>query len=377
MDGGQADINRLAKPAGSVENDTQPTKAGLKFRSAALPGVISSAPLHAPWEGRMAIHIRRREFIATLGGATAAWTLAARTQQPKVPTIGALVIGNIDPEQFWREFRQGLRDLGYVEGQNIRFEFRSAEGHLDRLPELAAELVHLKVDIIVTWFTPTALAAKQATHEIPIVMAETGDPIGTGLVASLPRPGGNVTGMASVAAELAGKSVQLIRDMLPSARRVTALANATDPFSKPFLEQIKLGGEATGTTINVVGVSNTEEFESAFAGMEQDRPDAVIVQPSLPTKRAAELAVKHRVPAVSVPRWFAEEGGLMSYSAKYDELFRKAAVYVDKILKGTRPADLPVEQPTHFELVINLKTARALGLEISPTLLARADEVIE
>jgi putative tryptophan/tyrosine transport system substrate-binding protein len=225
----------------------------------------------------MAIRIRRREFIATLGG-TAAWTLAVRAQQPKVPTIGALVIGNINPEQFWWEFRQGLRDLGYVEGQNIRFEFRSAEGHLDRLPELAAELVHLKVDIIVTWFTPTALAAKQATHEIPIVMAETGDPIGTGLVASLPRPGGNVTGMASVAAELAGKSVQLIRDMLPSARRVTALANATDPFSKPFLEQIKLGGEATGTTINVIGVSNTEEFESAFAGMEQDRPDAVIVQ---------------------------------------------------------------------------------------------------
>jgi putative tryptophan/tyrosine transport system substrate-binding protein len=324
----------------------------------------------------MASHIGRRQFFATLGGA-AAWPFAARAQQPKVPTIGALVIGNINPEQFWREFRQGLRDLGYVEGQNIRFEFRSAEGHLDRLPELAAELVHLKVDIIVTWFTPTALAAKQATHEIPIVMAETGDPIGTGLVASLPRPGGNVTGMASVAAELAGKSVQLIRDMLPSARRVTALANATDPFSKPFLEQIKLGGEATGTTINVIGVSNTEEFESAFAGMEQDRPDAVIVQPSLPSKRAAELALKHRVPAVSVPRWFAEEGGLMSYSAKYDELFRKAAVYVDKILKGTQPADLPVEQPTHFELIINLKTARALGLEIPPTLLGRAEEVIE
>src|SRR6476646_160305 len=286
----------------------------------------------------MAMYIRRRELIATLGGAVVAWPLAARAQQPKMPTIGALVIGNINPEQFWREFRQGLRDLGYVEGQNIRFEFRSAEGHLDRLPELAAELVRLKVNIIVTWFTPTALAAKQATHEIPIVMAETGDPIGTGLVASLPRPGGNVTGIASVTAELAGKSVQLIRDMLPSARRVTALANATDPFSKPFLEQIKLGGEDTGTTINVVGVSNTEEVESAFAGMEQDRPDAVIVQPSLPTKRAAELAVKHRVPAVSVPRWFAEEGGLMSYSAKYDELFRKAAVYVDKILKGTRPA---------------------------------------
>src|SRR6516162_8684702 len=329
-----------------------------------------------PREGRMAIHIRRREFIVTVGGAVA-WPVGARAQQPKVRTIGALVIGNIDPEPFWREFRQGLRDLGYVEGQNIRFEFRSAEGHLDRLPELAAELVRLKVDVIVTWFTPTALARKQATREIPIVMAETGDPIGTGLVASLPRPGGNVTGMASVTAELAGKCVQLIRDMLPSARRVTALANATDPFSKPFLEQIKLGGEATGTTINPVSISNSEEFETAFAAMEKDRPDAIIVQPSLPTKRAAELALKHRVPAVSVPRWFVEEGGLMSYSAIYFELFRKAAVYVDKILKGAQPADLPVEQPTHFELVINMKTAKALGLTVPAAFLARADEVIE
>ena len=258
--------------------------------------------------------MRRREFIGLLGGAAAVRPLAAHAQQPKMPTVGALVIGNINPEQFWREFRQGLSDLGYVEGQNIRFEFRSAEGHLDRLPELAAELVRLKIDIIVTWFTPTALAAKQATLEIPIVMAETGDPVGTGLVASLPRPGGNVTGIASATAELAGKSVQLIRDMLPWARRVTALANATDPFSKPFLEQIKLGGEATGTTINPVRISSSEELETAFASMEKDRPDAVIVQPSLSSKRAAELALKHHIPAVSVPRWFAEEqGGLMSY----------------------------------------------------------------
>ncbi len=279
----------------------------------------------------MASYIARRKFLATLLGGAAAWPLAARAQQPKVPTIGALVIGNISPEEFWREFRQGLRDLGYIEGQNIRFEFRSAEGQIDRLPELAAELVRLKVDVIVTWFTPTAVAAKQATREIPIVMAETGDPIGTGLVMSLPRPGGNVTGIASVTAELAGKSVQLIRDMLPSARRVTALANATDPFSKPFLEQIQLGGEATGTG----------------------------------------------VPAVSVPRWFVDEGGLMSYSAIYADLFRKAAVYVDKILKGAQPADLPVEQPTRFQLVINMKTAKALGITVPATLLARADEVIE
>src|SRR5215213_12013805 len=172
--------------------------------------------------------MRRREFIGLLGANTAMLPMAVYAQ-PKMPTIGALVIGNISPEQFWREFRQGLRDLGYIDGQNIRFEFRSAEGHLDRLPELAAELVRLKVDVFVTWFTPTALAAKQATREIPIVMAETGDPVGTGLVASLSRPGGNVTGIASATAELAGKSVELIRDMLPWARRVTALANATDP----------------------------------------------------------------------------------------------------------------------------------------------------
>ena len=321
--------------------------------------------------------LKRREFLTLLGGAAAAWPLATRAQQPKVPTIGALVIGNISPEEFWREFRQGLRDLGYIEGQNIRFEFRSAEGHLDRLPELAAELVRLKVDIIVTWFTPTALAAKQATREIPIVMAETGDPIGTGLVASLPRPGGNVTGIASVTAELAGKSVQLIRDMLPSARRVTVLVNATDPFSKPFLEQIELGGKATGTAIHPIKISSSEEFETAFAAMEKDRPDAVIVQPSLPTKRAAELALQQRLPAFSVPRWFAEQGGLMSYSAIYADLFRKTAVYVDKILKGAQPADLPVEQPTRFQLVINMKTAKALGLTVPAALLARADELIE
>src|SRR6201982_430013 len=217
-----------------------------------------------------------------------------RAQQANVTTIGALGIGHISPGELWREFREGLRDLGYIEGQNIRFEFRSAEGQIDRLPELAAELVRFKVDVIVTWLPPPAVAAKQATREIPIVMAETGDPIGTGLVMSLPRPGGNVTGIAAVTAELAGKSVQLIRDMLPSARRVTALVNATDPFSKPFLEQIQLGGEATGTAINPIRISNNEEFESAFAAMDRDRPDAIIVQARPPAKRAAELALQHR-----------------------------------------------------------------------------------
>jgi putative ABC transport system substrate-binding protein len=324
----------------------------------------------------MPVTIGRRELVTALG-SVAVWPRVARAQQPKVPTIGALVIGNADPEEFWRVFRQGLRDLGYVEGQNIRFEFRSAEGQINRLPELAAELVRLKVDIIVTWFTPTTQAAKQATREIPIVMADAGDPVGMGLVASLPRPGGNVTGIAGMTAELSGKCIGLIREMLPAARRVTALANATDPFSKPFLEQVQLAGEASGTTINPVRISSSEEFEGAFAAMEKERPDAVIVQPSLPSKRAAELALKHRVPAVSVPRWFAEEGGLMSYSARFADLYRKAAVYVDKILKGARPADLPVEQPTIFELVINLKTAKALGLTVPHVLLVRADKLIE
>jgi putative tryptophan/tyrosine transport system substrate-binding protein len=324
------------------------------------------------------VNLRRREFTALLGAAAAAWPMAAGTQQAaKVPTVGVLVIGNIDPAEFWRLFRQGLRDLGYVEGQTIRFEFRSAEGQVDRLPELATELVRLKVDIIVTWFTPTAQAAKQATREIPIVMADAGDPVGTGLIESLSRPSGNVTGIAAITAELAGKCIELIREMLPSARRVAALINVPDPFSKPFLERIQRGGEATGTIIEPIRISSREEFEAAFVQMEKTPPDAVIVQPSLPGKRATELALKYRVPAVSVPRWFAEEGGLMAYSPRFPELFYQAAVYVDKILRGAKPADLPVVQPTKFELVINLKTARALGVIIPPSLLARADVVIE
>jgi putative tryptophan/tyrosine transport system substrate-binding protein len=323
------------------------------------------------------LNMRRREFITLLGGA-AAWPTAARAQRAaKVPIIGVLVIGNIDPAEFWRLFRQGLRDLGYVEGQTIRFEFRSAEGQVDRLPELATELVRLNVDIIVTWFTPPAQVAKQATREIPIVMADAGDPVGTGLIASLSRPGGNVTGIAAATAELAGKCIELIRDMLPSARRVAALINVPDPFSKPFLERIQRGGEATGITIEPIKISSREEFEAAFAEMEKKPPDAVIVQPSLPGKRATELALKYRVPAVSVPRWFAEQGGLMSYSPRFPELFYQAAVYVDKILRGAKPADLPVVQPTKFELIINIKTAKLLGLTIPESFLLRVDEVID
>jgi putative tryptophan/tyrosine transport system substrate-binding protein len=321
--------------------------------------------------------MKRRQFITLLGGAAATWPLAARAQQPKVPTIGVLVVGSPGSEQFWRLFREGMRELGYVEGQSIRFEFRSDEGQASRLPELAAELVRLKVDIIVTWFTAAAHAAKQATREIPVVIAQAGNPVETGLVESLARPGGNVTGMSSVGAELAGKSVELIRELLPSARRVAALANASDPFSRPFLEQIRLGGQATGVTIDAIMIRGAEELEAAFPAMEQKRPDAIIVQASLPTKRVAELALRYRIPTVAVVRGFVEVGGLMTYSAAEADMYRHAAVYVDKILKGAKPADLPVEQPTKFELVISLKTAKALGLSVPQSLLVRADKVFE
>jgi putative ABC transport system substrate-binding protein len=321
--------------------------------------------------------VRRRDLFALLGTAPAFWPLGGAAQQPKMPTIGVLVVGSPGSQQFWQLFREDLRALGYVEGQNIRFEFRSDEGQASRLPELAAELVHLKVDLIVAWFTPAALAAKQATHETPIVMAFAGNPVETGLVQSLARPGGNVTGLSAVGAELAGKSVELIREMIPTARRVAVMVAAPTPFAKPFLEQIRLGGAATGTTIDAIMIHNSAEIEAAFPTMEIERPDALIVQPVLWTARVAELTLKHRIPAVSNNRAVVENGGLMGYWADEADAYRRAAVFVDKILKGAKPADLPVEQPTRFELVINMKTAKALGLTIPPAFLARADEVIE
>jgi putative ABC transport system substrate-binding protein len=321
--------------------------------------------------------VKRRQFIRLIGGAAVGWPLAARAQQPKVSTVGVLVVGAPGSEQFWRLFREGMRELGYIEGQNIRFEFRSDEGKISHLPELAAELVRLKVDVIVTWFTPAARAAKEATREIPVVIALAGNPVENGLVESLARPGGNVTGMSIVGAELASKGVELIRELLPSARRVSALANAPDPFSGPFLEQIRLGGQAAGVTIDAVMIRGAEELEAAFSAMEQNRPDAMIVQASLPAKRVAELALRYRIPTVGIIRAFVEEGGLMTFTAAEADLYRHAAMYVDKILKGAKPADLPVEQPTKFELIINLKTAKALGLTVPPSLLGRADQVIE
>ena len=320
--------------------------------------------------------MRRREFIAGAAGAAALQPLAVRAQRRRVPTIGVLVVGSPASERFWRLFREDIRKLGYVEGRNVRYEFRSDEGHSSRLPALAAELVRLKVDLIVAWFTPAALAARRATRDIPIVMALVGNPVETGLVQSLARPGGNVTGMAAIGAELAGKCVDLVRELVPSARRIAALANVPDPFSKPFLQHIEGNGAAARVTIEPVMIHSSAELDAAFAAMEKERPNAIIVQPSLPIRRVAELAVRHRIPAVSFIRDFADQGGLLSYGSEEADAYRKAAVYVDKILKGAKPADLPIQEPTKFELVINRKTAKALGLTIPPSLLARADEDI-
>ena len=321
--------------------------------------------------------MRRREFTTLLGGAMVAWPLAVRAQQPKVVTIGVLVRAAPGWQRFWQLFPAALRNLGYVDGKNIRFEFRSDQGQMSQLPELAAELVRLKVNVIVTWFTAATIAAKRATHEIPIICAACGDMAETGLVDSLDRPGGNVTGNSTMNAELTGKMVELIREMVPSAQRVAALANAPDPFSKPFLEQIHLAGKATGTAIDPIMIHSVEELDGAFSAMERSRPAGVIVQPRLATKQVAELALSYRIPALCAWRDFANDGGLAAYIAAEGEMYRRAAVFVDKILKGTKPADLPVELPTKFELLLNRNTAKALGLELPASILLRADEVIE
>lgn len=318
--------------------------------------------------------MKRRDLIFILAGPAAFRSFAGFADEAKIINIGVLAVEAPGSERFWQMFREDLRELGYVEGQNVRFLFR--QGRVRQLPGLAAELVRLNVDLIVTWFTPAALAAKQATSTIPIVMAVAANPVETGLVASLARPGGNVTGISGVAAESAGKCVELIREMLPSARRIAVLANAPDPFSKPMLEEIRRAGKATGTTIEPFMIHTAGELDAAFPAMKKEEADAVIVQPSLPPKHIVDLALKYRIPAVSFVRGIVDGGALMSYGADLADAYRRAAGFVDRILKGTKPADLPVEQPVKFELVINLKTANALGLTIPPLFLARADEII-
>jgi len=319
--------------------------------------------------------MRRRDFIVVFAGSVAAWPFAVNAQQTKPAKLGVLLVEKREP--FSRVFSEGLREFGYVDGQNMQIEYRSADGKLDRLPALAAELVDLKVDIIVASETPAVQAAKRATAQIPIVMAPSGDPVGTGLISSLSRPGGNVTGLSAATAELAGKSLELIREMIPGARRVAALADPANAFTKSFLAQVHASAKAAGLEIQDVMLGGTQDLESIFAGLAGGGVHALIVQPTLPRAPIIALARKHRLATVSGNRAFADAGGLMSYAGSLADRYRNAAPYVDKILKGAKPADLPVQQPTKFELVINLKTARALDISVPSAMLTRADEVIE
>jgi putative ABC transport system substrate-binding protein len=319
--------------------------------------------------------MRRRDFIVVLASSVTVWPFVVSAQQAKPARLGVLLVEKREP--FSRVFSEGLREFGYIDGQNMQIVYRSAEGKLDRLPALAAELVDLKVDIIVASETPAVQAAKRATTEIPIVMAPSGDPVGTGLISSLSRPGGNVTGLSAAAAELAGKSLELIRELLPAARRVAALADPANTFTKSFLAQIHASAKTAGVEVQDVMLGATQDLEPIFAGMAGGGVEALIVQPTLPRTAIIALAAKHRLPTVSGNRAFADAGGLMSYAGSLADRYRNAAPYVDKILKGARPADLPVQQPTKFELVINLKTAKGLGISVPAAMLTRADEVIE
>ena len=325
----------------------------------------------------------RRAFIGTLASGLLAAPLAAHAQAPaKVPRIGFLSARQrTDNPHLLEAFRQGLRELGYVEGQTIAIEYRFAEGRPERLPALAAELVRLKVDIIVTAASPTPEAAKQATSTIPLVFAVAGDPVADGLVASLARPGGNITGLAAMNPEVVGKQLELLKEVAPKVSRVAVLQNPSNRGHPVVLRQAEGAARTLGVQLQIVKASSPGEIEAAFAAMHSHRAGGVIVLRDglflAQRTQIAAIAAKSRLPAVYGIREEAEAGGLMTYGASTPDMFRRAAAYVDKILKGAKPADLPVEQPTKFELVINLKTAKALGLTIPPSLLGRADEVIQ
>jgi putative tryptophan/tyrosine transport system substrate-binding protein len=310
-----------------------------------------------------------------------AFCFRVQAQQPKkIARIGFLAL-RPSPSENYHAFLQGLRDLGYIEGQNIAIEYRWAAGKVDDFSSLAEELLRLKVDIIVASSTPATQAAKNATRTIPIVMLGAADPVGTGLIESLAQPGGNITGISGIMPELAGKRLELLRDILPKLSRVAFLAHGGDPAHNLFVKEAKDAAEKFGIKIQQLVIGGPEEFQSAFSAMIRERAGALIAQPLFfgnpdEGRRITELAIKHRLPTVSDGNRFAEAGGLMFYGPDRLDYSRRAATYVDKILKGTKPADLPVQQPIKFELVINLKTAKQIGVTIPPNVLARADRVI-
>ena len=321
--------------------------------------------------------MRRRNFIALLGGA-AAWPLAARAQQG-----GARIsrIGIIDDAPIWDHFRQGLHDLGYIEGRNIAIEYRSAEGDFDRLRQAARELASLPVNILVVYGSSATRAARQATSTIPIVMIGVGDPVRARFVTNLARPGGNVTGTTSLGPELVGKRIEILKECVPGLARVAFLWNPDNDSNLAFLEELIIAVPALGLQLISVPMRTSEEYEGAFAAMMQRQPNAFVTQndPLILQHigQIIDFVAEHRLPAMYQAKENVEAGGLMAYGATLSDLFTRSAWYVHRILQGAKPADLPVEQPTKFELSINLKTAKALGIEVPPALLARADEVIE
>jgi ABC-type uncharacterized transport system substrate-binding protein len=329
----------------------------------------------------MTAFIGRRELITLLGGA-AAWPVAARAQQSgRLPTIGFLgPITHSAASEWLAAFVQRLRELGWIEGRTIAIEVRWAEGRNERFAEIAAEFVRLKVDVIVTAGTAAVVTAKQATSVIPIVFAVAGDPVGTGLVASLARPGGNVTGLSNQSADLAGKRLELLREVVPSLRRLAILANAGSPIGVLEMREAQAAARTLGLEVVTSEIRRVEDIAPAFETLKGRAETLYVASDPLVTTnriRINTLALGARLPTMHGQGDNVEAGGLMSYGANYPDLHRRAADYVDKILRGTKPGDIPVEQPTKFDFVVNLTTAKALGLEIPPTLLARADEVIE
>lgn len=324
----------------------------------------------------------RRTFIGSVASGLLALPFAAEPQPPgKVYRLGILVNTRDVPRTSWDEFFRELRDRGYVEGQNLSIEWRYSEGHAERWPELATELVGLKVDAIVVNTTPAALAAKKATSTIPVIITTAIDPVGAGLAASLARPGGNVTGIGLLVPELSAKALVLLKEAVPRVTRVAVLWNAANPALAAVWSDLEATATATGLVLLSQRVRDPKDFEPAFVAIAQEQPGGLlVVSDALLTQyrsRIVEFTTQKHFPAVSGPREFAELGGLMSYGVNSPDMFRKAANYVDKVLRGAKPADLPIEQPTKFELVINLKTAKALGLTIPQSILLRADEVIE
>jgi len=326
--------------------------------------------------------VKRREFITLLGGV-AAWPLAARAQQPAMPTIAYLSPSSPDAVAGrLRAFRQGLKEIGYIEGDNVAIGYRFAEGQNDQLPAMAIELARRQVSVLVTGATAATFAAKAATTTIPIVFILSEDPVRLGMVASIPRPGGNATGINFVTGELGAKRLELLRELLPGAVRIAVLNNPSDAASaETTVREVEAGARTMGLQVQILNASSSNEIHAAFATIARERPDALFLgsDPLWTSRRVqlATLAVRHAIPMACQAREVVEAGGLMSYGANLEDAFRQAGVYAGRILKGAKPADLPVVQSSRFELVINADTARTLGLTVPSTLLARADEVIE